>query len=92
MLANDVSWDMADLEVEQGSDVTITCTVLNALFFDVVRVSKESEAGTNTIADRSDIKKQFLETKRYNVTYKYDKTSKTATLALSFKGIISCFQ
>ncbi len=84
---NPVEWKTTSIQVKQGEDVQITCTMHDMGYFDVIRVVKEVGEGVQQdmkLADNSDLKPVFEQTKRYNVTYK--KTGKTATLTINFKG------
>lgn len=80
------SWNHDVIEVKQGEDVDITCTVsgLNAL--GVVRILKSNKDKQYPISDNDQPKDPFATTGRYRTTYDYDQVSRVGVVRLRLDG------
>lgn len=81
-----VRWDNHYIEVTQGDALTLTCTVTDLRFLDVVRVSRKDASGTELpIADNLKVKPMFLSNIRLKVYFSFNQNG-SATSVLQYKG------
>lgn len=81
-------WDNHYIEVTQGDALTLTCTVTDLRFLDVVRVSRKDASGTELpIADNLKVKPMFLSNIRLKVYFSFNQNG-SATSVLQYKEML----
>jgi len=78
------TWDISTKLSKKGESITLTCTVQGAGFFDIVRISKESEeeGDVSILSAKEDIREPFLSTGRFTVVLDRA-TARTLTLTIT---------
>ena len=77
-------WDRELVELPQSANLTVTCSVVGADRYDVIRVVHSHGAKTLLLADNDVIAPVFVSLGRYHVTYQYD--DNTAMVAIDING------
>jgi hypothetical protein len=78
------SWDQEVVDVRQGDNVTVTCSVTGVDMLSVVRLVHSHHSTSVLISDNDVVKKQFVQLGRYRVLYHI--FDKTATLIVQITG------
>ena len=83
-VSSTVTWDKRDIEVKEGDDMSLKCTVTGLGPFDVIRVVHIQDKQTVTIADSSDVKSPFSSLPRYKVHYEFN--GSIGSVLLHYRG------
>lgn len=62
-------WDRDSVDVTEGDNVTVTCTVTGVNLLSVVRLVHRHHTTSVLIADNDLVKEQFAKLERYRVLY-----------------------
>ena len=76
-------WDQELIQLPQSENLTVTCSVVGADRYDVIRVVHSYGAKTLLLADNGVIAPIFAGLQRYNVTYQYDGNTALVTVSVS---------
>ncbi|KAI0242787.1 hypothetical protein LSAT2_011093 [Lamellibrachia satsuma] len=80
------SWNNDSIEVRQGTNVEMACTVPLTSELDTVRIFKWNKHKQRTISDNDQPKTPFVETGRYSTFYEYDSGSLVGVIRLQLTG------
>jgi hypothetical protein len=85
-LVTNAFWDRQQVELSQGSDVTMTCTVVGVSQYDEIRVVHSHGAKTLLVSDNDRLSSTFSQLGRYTVEHRYSADNMTASVSVHING------